>query len=198
MATSRGIIEGLSRYSPWPKSDLRNRVRWLIQEGLLPRGKAGRGGAGAAQLEPVHIVCILLGLGVPEATAAPRFVDVLLNMKGINSDGNTISLSDLLVLKLLRVRNRKLQDADPFSIHRILLIFNDLWPAAEVHLVSNLDEGSQTLYFSRDVPRVVGGVMQIGGSWLFNRSLLIDGKLIHFLGNLMVIDGGDKEAGEDG
>ncbi len=74
MVTSRDVTARIAEILPgWRFSDLRTRERWLIQAGIVPKGKPGRGG-GAAPITLRHALLYILSLGAPTAVGAPKYV----------------------------------------------------------------------------------------------------------------------------
>ena len=75
MVTSRDVTARVAEILPdWPVSDLRTRERWLIQAGVVPKGRAGRGGVGLAPVTLRHALLFVLGLGAPTAVDGPKYV----------------------------------------------------------------------------------------------------------------------------
>ncbi len=75
MVTSRDVTARVAEILPdWPVSDLRTRERWLIQAGVVPKGKAGRGGVGLAPVTLRQALLYILSLGAPKAVDGPKFV----------------------------------------------------------------------------------------------------------------------------
>ena len=75
MVTSRDVTARVAEILPdWPVSDLRTRERWLIQAGVVPKGKAGRGGVGLAPVSLRQALLYVLSLGAPKAVDGPKFV----------------------------------------------------------------------------------------------------------------------------
>jgi hypothetical protein len=88
VVTSRQVVKKLAQVTGWPETDLRTRVRWLIEHQVLPKGKGGRSGAGAALLGQEHLASILLSMAAPEAKAAPDYCRRLAQFRA--EDGQTI------------------------------------------------------------------------------------------------------------
>lgn len=75
MVTSRDVTARVAEILPdWPVSDLRTRERWLIQAGVVPKGRAGRGGAGLAPVTLRQALLYMLSLGAPKAVDGPKYV----------------------------------------------------------------------------------------------------------------------------
>ncbi len=88
MVTSRDVTARIAEILPdWPVSDLRTRERWLIQAGVVPKGKPGRGG-GAAPITLRHALLYVLSLGAPTALGAPKYVRGTAGSRG--NDGQTL------------------------------------------------------------------------------------------------------------
>ena len=88
MVTSRDVTARIAEILPdWPVSDLRTRERWLIQAGVVPKGKPGRGG-GAAPITLRHALLYILSLGAATALGAPKYVRRTARSRG--NDGQTL------------------------------------------------------------------------------------------------------------
>jgi hypothetical protein len=88
MVTSRDVTARIAEILPdWPVSDLRTRERWLIQAGVVPRGKPGRGGS-AAPITLRHALLYVVSLGAPKALGAPKYVRRTAGSVG--ADGQTL------------------------------------------------------------------------------------------------------------
>ena len=76
MTSHRDFIDAVSEATGWPLPDLRHRLRWLRQAGQIKGGKAGRGGAGAAQIDSEAAARLILSIAASyTATLAPEAVN---------------------------------------------------------------------------------------------------------------------------
>ena len=89
----------------WPETDVRHRLRWLREDDQVQRGRAGRGGSGAAQATPEMAARLITALGATDdAKRAPAAVRLLWEDRMmIRLENNGISLDDVEVVRKGRV-----------------------------------------------------------------------------------------------
>ncbi len=85
----------------WPETDVRHRLRWLREDDQVQRGRAGRGGSGAAQATPEMAARLITALGATDdAKRAPAAVRLLWEDRMmIRLENNGISLDDVEVVR---------------------------------------------------------------------------------------------------
>ncbi len=82
MITGKNFMKVLGDLTGWPASDLRTRLRHLVEAEAIPKGKGGRSGAGAVAIAPKDAAMILLSLAAPEKKTAPEYARRLATFRG--------------------------------------------------------------------------------------------------------------------
>ncbi len=73
MISHADFIAAFAEALGWPETDVRHRLRWLREDNQVERGRAGRGGSGAAQASPEMAARLITALGVTDgAKQAPQ------------------------------------------------------------------------------------------------------------------------------
>ena len=103
----------------WPETDVRHRLRWLREDNQVERGRAGRGGSGAAQATPEMVARLIMAMGATDdAKRAPAAVRLLWEdrmMIRLANDG--ISQDDVEVVR----KGRAIKGNKPAS-HQIVKV----------------------------------------------------------------------------
>ena len=89
MVATRAVLETLG-----DSSEVRTRMRFLTEQGAIPKGKGGRDGAGAASLTPRHVALCVLGMASPEAQSVAQYARELAGLLGTNG----LTLADTLAV----------------------------------------------------------------------------------------------------
>lgn len=151
MATVAQAVKAIAKATKWSETDLRHRARWLIEDGLLPKGKGGYGGAGAAEVTTKDLVTLLLSLAVPVAKAAPDHIETFRNLRS-EYEGRIWRLEDALVDRIEFWRDKaRFEDPDE-ELLSLRLTFDEKNPEAEFRWTQKKDPDgfSHVLNFARE------------------------------------------------
>lgn len=147
MVSVAQAVDHISEATNWPLADLKQRARLCVKAGLLPKGLAGRGGTGAAEMKAKHFVTLILSLACPKAKFAPKYIKTLKKLKRLETeewDGTVWTLQDALLdrIKFWDDPERILSQAH--RVDRLLLLFDEHWPTAELDFSPMEGDGKST------------------------------------------------------
>ena len=151
MATVAQAVKAIAKATKWPETDLKHRARWLIEAGLLPKGRGGYGGAGAAEVTIKDLVTLILSMAVPVAKAAPDHIATFRNLRA-EYEGKFWRLEDALVDRIEFWRDKaRFEDPDEELIF-LRLTFDGKYPEAEFRWTQKdgPDEFEHSLNFARE------------------------------------------------
>ena len=131
MATVARAVGRISEATKWSETDLRHRARWLIEAGLLPKGKGGYGGAGAAEVTIKDLVTLILGMAVPVAKAAPDHIETFRNLRGEDEKGKIRRLEYALTNRSEFCGDKARVVVAETTVLSLRLFFDEKHPEAE-------------------------------------------------------------------
>ena len=132
MPTTSKAVKVIAEETGWKESDIRNRARWLVRDGRLPKGRPGP--KGGADLTARHLVLLLLSLACPEGKRSSEFV---LRFAGLlTTDGEKEwTLMEALLDRIDAFHKDERLPNQDYRLDRVLLIFKEGWPIAEMDFV---------------------------------------------------------------
>ena len=172
MATTNTVVEKIAAETGWKSSDVRNRARWLIRDGYIPKGKPGPNGG--AQLTSEHLIFLLLSLACPDGKRSSNFVKQFAALK-TEFKGRMWTLKEAMLDRLEAWRNDDRLIKQDVELERILLIFDEKWPTAEMQF---RDRGTRDmpvhwLRFAKGKEGPDQGLAELKPAVVFNGGLIM-------------------------
>lgn len=152
MATVARAVRLISQATKWSETDLRHRARWLVEDGELPKGKGGYGGAGAAEVTIKDLVTLILSMAVPVAKAAPDHIETFRNLRGEDEIGKIRRLEYALTNQIEFWGDKaRVVDAET-TVLSLRLFFDEKYPEAEIiwHDKNDPPDVNHSLHFARE------------------------------------------------
>lgn len=152
MATVARAVRLISEATKWSETDLKHRARWLIEAGLLPKGRGGYGGAGAAEVTIKDLVTLVLGMAVPAAKAAPDHIETFRNLRGEDEIGKLRRLEYALTKLIEFCGDKARVVAAETTVLSLRLFFDEEFPEAEIiwHDKNDPPDVNHSLHFARE------------------------------------------------
>ena len=132
MATVAQSVKAIAKATKWSETDLKHRARWLIEDGWLPKGKGGYGGAGAAEVTIKDLVTLILSMAVPAAKAAPDHIETFRNLRGEDEKGKIRRLEYALTNRIEFCGDKARVVAAETTVLSLRLFFDEKYPEAEI------------------------------------------------------------------
>lgn len=130
MATVSQAVRRISKATDWSPVDLKHRARLLIEDGLLPKGKGGPGGA--PHITTRDFVTLILSMAVPIAKQSPDHIQRFRDLETEDDDGKILRLEDALINRIELWSDKARVKASKINVIKLLLVFDKKYPEAEI------------------------------------------------------------------